>query len=95
MELVSAGACRTVVRAVKQVVMERTKRVEAENQELGSWLSPKGTATLHNCGISDLISRVDRESVDTIIGHVPHGDGAAKTLRGLRDFIAHSLKVDA
>ena len=91
-ELVSAGACRTVVRAVKQVVMERTKRVEAENQRLESWLSPRGTATLCNCGISDLISRVDRESVDTIIGHVPQGDGAAKTLRGLQDFIAHALK---
>ena len=88
------GAARTVNGAVNRIHREGNRGVEDERPSLESWLAPKGYATLHNCGISGLFPLVDRESVDTIIGHVPVGDGAAKVLRQLRNFLAHALKDD-
>ena len=91
-ELVLHGGARTVNAAVNLIRREKDKEGEPEPPDLESWSSPDGNATLYNCDISRLLSVVDRESVAVIIGHVPHGEGAAKTLRELRDFTVHALK---
>ena len=93
-EKVLGGAATTVSSAVSRGHREQNKGVETESPNLESWRSPAGTATLHNCAISSLRALVDRESVDTIVGHVPVGEGAVETLRELRDFTAHALKDD-
>ena len=86
------GGARTVSAAVNLIRWEKDKGGEPEPPVVESWSSPDGNATLYNCDISRLLSVVDRESVDVIIGHVPHGKGAAKTLRELRDFTFHALR---
>ena len=91
-KMVLEGAARTVRAAVKRIPKERVNGVENEESTGESWRSSNGRAALHNCGVSSLIPLVDKESVDTIIGHIPVGEGASLALRSLRDFLAHSLK---
>ena len=90
-KMVLEGAARTVKAAVNRILNEGSNRVENQESTGESWRSSDGRAVLHSCGISSLIPLVEQGSVDTIIGHVPQGDEAGRTLIELRDFAAHAL----
>ena len=81
-KMVLEGAARTVRAAVNRILKEESNRVENQESTGESWRSSSGRAVLHNCGIPSLIPLVEKGSVDTIIGHVPQGEDADKTLGG-------------
>ena len=96
-KMVLEGATRTVKSAANRIQREKDNKdnkVEPGVSSAEFWVSPNGRAALHNLPVSSLISLVEKGSVDTIIGLVPQGDDAGRTLTELRDFAAHALHED-
>ena len=93
-KMVLEGEVRTVKSAVNRILKEKDNRVEPEASSAESWQSSNGRAALHNCSLASLTTLVEKQSVDTIIGHPPQGDDVTKTLIELRDFMVHALNED-